>query len=422
MGRLTKLTQSDYAFSLFQKCMNIITGILTISLINRYLGTTLKGEYEYILNIVNVLSIILGFGLHASYPYMKRNKMQNQLKSYLDIFFLQAMIYMLIGAAIVILTQEAVVAMAVILTVARIANSQMQEIGVVEFIRFRQVLQIVSYLIDFLLTLVVYLFIPQNMHILLSVLAVKYVIYIVAYLLRCEYIPKPFQANCKIAGFLFRFGFFAMLTALLSEFNYSIDIIVMKRFLPFSEIGLYSVGSKLAQYIWLIPDAFKEVLFSHTAKDDSINEIKEVMRINIFVTLVMILVMLVLGKLIIFILYGEEYLDSYSITAVIFLWIPSMVIYKLLNPLYMANGRQKTCFFTLLASVLINVMLNFLVIPYYGKMGAAVSTVISYTVCGMFFFIGFIKTYHLRWKDCLWIKKSDFSKLYKMACSMIKKS
>ena len=89
MGRLTKLTQSDYAFSLFQKCMNIITGILTISLINRYLGTTLKGEYEYILNIVNVLSIILGFGLHASYPYMKRNKMQNQLKSYLDIFFLQ---------------------------------------------------------------------------------------------------------------------------------------------------------------------------------------------------------------------------------------------------------------------------------------------------------------------------------------------
>lgn len=226
MGRLAKLTHSDYAFSLFQKCMNIITGILTISLINRYLGTTLKGEYEYILNIVNVMSIILGFGLQASYPYMKRNKMQKQLKSYLDIFSLQAIMYMLIGAVIVILTREIVVAMAVVLTIARIANSQMQEIGIVEFIRFRQILQIVSYLIDFLLTLAVYLFIPQNMYVLLGALVVKYVLYIVAYLLRCRYIPRPFQADYKIAVFLLRFGFFAMLTALLSEFNYSIDIII----------------------------------------------------------------------------------------------------------------------------------------------------------------------------------------------------
>lgn len=406
-----RLFSNDYIFSLFQKGMNIITGIITISLVNRYLGTYLKGEYEYILNIINILNIIFGFGLHASYPYMKRKNMENQLEKYLDIFCFQTLVYSCVGGFLVFITKKIVVAIVLILTIARILNTQMQNIGIVEFIRYRQILQIVSYTLDLVLTLFVYIFVPQNMYILLLVLLIKYIIYIIAYLIRCNYIPNPFKIDITFLIFLLKFGFFAMLTALLSEFNYSIDVIIMKIYLPYSEIGLYSVGSKLAQYIWLIPDAFKEVLFSHTAKHDSINEIKEVIRINIFVTLMMILFIFSFGKQIIDILYGNEYTDSYLVTILIFLGIPSMVIYKLLNPLYTANGRQKKCFFTLLISVLVNVILNFWTIPVYGKTGAAFSTVVSYTICGLVFFSDFIKTYQLKWFDCLFIKKTDFKKM-----------
>jgi Na+-driven multidrug efflux pump len=48
-------------------------------------------------------------------------------------------------------------------------------------------------------------------------------------------------------------------------------------------------------------------------------------------------------------------------------------------------------------------------IPLYGKTGAAISTVISYTICGMILFIDFIKMYKLQWKDFIFIKKSDIS-------------
>lgn len=412
VSQVKKIVKNDYIFSLFQKIINILTGIITISLINRYLGTSLKGEYEYILNIVNVMNIILGFGLYASYPYMKRKNMKNQLQCYLNVFFLQAFIYICIGIIFAIISKKLIVVIVIALIIFRILNSQMQSIGMVEFIRFRQVLQIFSYLIDLFLTILVYLFIPQNMYILLLILLLKYVIYVIAYLIKCHYIPRIFSVNFSFIKFLFRFGFFAMLTALLSEFNYSIDVIIMELFLPFSEIGLYSVGSKLAQYIWLIPDAFKEVLFSRTAKNDSINEIKMVLRINLFITICMIAFIAVFGKIIIFILYGMEYLDSYMVTLVIFLGIPSMVIYKLLNPLYSANGKQKKCFIILFVSVLLNISFNFLVIPIYGKIGAALSTILSYTTCGMIFFFDFVKTYHLKWYDCLFIKKSDFKLLW----------
>ena len=49
VSQVKKIVKNDYIFSLFQKIINILTGIITISLINRYLGTSLKGEYEYIL-------------------------------------------------------------------------------------------------------------------------------------------------------------------------------------------------------------------------------------------------------------------------------------------------------------------------------------------------------------------------------------
>jgi len=309
---INKITNSDYVFSLIQKITNIFTGIITIALINRYLGVSLKGEYEYILNVVNILNVIFGLGLYASYPYMKRQKMENQLHKYLNVFSLQTIIYILISIIISVTVRSKIVIITSLLIITRILNAQLQNIGVVEFIRYRQVLQIVSYFIDLLLTLGVYLFVPKNMYALLYVLLLKYLIYIFAYLIKCKYIPKPWDVSLEFFKYMIRFGFVAMLTTLLMEFNYSIDVIIMRFFLPYSEIGLYSVGSKLAQYIWLIPDSFKEVLFSRTAKDDSIDEIKTVLKLNIFITLFMILAVFIFGKVFINLLYGKEYLDAYQ--------------------------------------------------------------------------------------------------------------
>ena len=202
-----------------------------------------------------------------------------------------------------------------------------------------------------------------------------------------------------------------MLTKLLIELNYRIDVLMLKVFVPYVEIGLYSVGSKLAQYIWLIPDAFKEVIYARTARDDSINEIKFVLKINIVITILMIIFIFLFGKIIIYILFGTEYIAAYPVTCIIFLGIPSMVLYKIISPLYMANGKQKKCFLILLISVIANVITNFIFIPVCGKFGAAISTVFSYSICGLIFYISFIKDYHLRWYDGLIFNKKDFNKI-----------
>ncbi len=409
--KLRKLLKNDYVFSIFQKALNILTGIVTISLINRYLGPSLKGEYTYITNIATVLAVVLGFGFYESYPFVKRQKKEEQLKSYLDIFMLQFILYLIIGIIIGIVTKDKTVVLVSILVPVQVLTSQLQMIGMVEFIRYRQILQIVNYSIDMILTILAYLFVPQTIYILLYILVIKDLAYIIAYLVKCKYVPKRFTINKKFVIFLFKFGFVAMLTKLLIELNYRIDVLMLKIFVPYVEIGLYSVGSKLAQYVWLIPDAFKEVIYARTARNDSVDEIKFVLKINILITVFIIIFILIFGKLIIYILFGEEYLNAYPVTCIIFFGIPSMVLYKIISPLYMANGKQKKCFLILLISVIANIITNFIFIPLCGKFGAAISTVFSYSICGLIFYISFIKDYHLRWYDGIAFNKEDVNKI-----------
>jgi len=78
----------------------------------------------------------------------------------------------------------------------------------------------------------------------------------------------------KVASRAIKFGIFPMLSTLLITSNYRVDVIIMKQFLDYREIGYYIVGVELANKVWLISNAFKEVVFSKTAKKDSIFNVK----------------------------------------------------------------------------------------------------------------------------------------------------
>ena len=88
-----------------------------------------------------------------------------------------------------------------------------------------------------------------------------------------------------------------MITTLMLTLNYRVDTLMMGYLyhIPDTEIGFYSLGVSLSEYGWLIPDAFREVLFSRTAKDDAIEEVTMSMKVNFYLTLLMILGILLLG-------------------------------------------------------------------------------------------------------------------------------
>ena len=87
---------------------------------------------------------------------------------------------------------------------------------------------------------------------------------------------------------------------------------------------------------------------------------------------------------------------------------------KLIGPLFIAKGKQRFYFYVLLSSVISNIVLNFLLIPIWGKEGAAIASIISYSISGIPFYIRFINEYNIRWYQPLIIENNDVKKLKKI--------
>ena len=404
---IEKITSNPYVFSMINKVVSILVGIITTSLVNRYLGSSLRGEYAFVINLVNVVAVIGNLGLYQSYGNSKRKNMKNQMEEYLNIFSAQALIYMVLSLFMVIFVKSDVYIVALFLIPLEILIQQLGMIALVEFIKFRQTLNMIFIFVNLLLTLLVYVAFSPNIIFIMAISIIKNMIYIIAYIWKIRYIPNPLKINISVLMSLIKFGFYPMITALLVNLNYKVDIFILKYHVDNTQVGLYSVGATLAEYAWLLPDAFKDVLFSKTAKDDSVEEIIWCIKVSMLFSLVAFVGIFIFGKLIINILYGSEFLNSYKVTCIIFLGIPSMALFKLIGPLYISKGEQKFYFYTLLLSVMANIILNIISIPLYGVEGAAMSSVISYSISGIVFFAKFVRMYNLNWYKTIVIQTND---------------
>ena len=394
--------------------LTVIMGVLSSACVNRYLGPSLKGEYSYLINIVNIIVVIANLGFYQSYPNQKRKGMKNQLNKYMDAFAAQFILYIIVVAVLSFFAKDAAQCVALFIIPIQVLANQLAMIALVEFIKFRQETQIIMLFINFIMNLCLFLFFPVNIIFSLLVLMFKDIGFIIAYLFKTQYIPNPLRIDVGFIQYLARFGIYAMVSTLLLQLNYKLDILFLGNMITSYEVGLYSVGVALAECVWLIPDAFKDVLFSRTARSNSVNEIITSIKINFWVVLLIILGMFFFGRYAIWILYGKEYLQAFNVTCILFLGIPAMVIFKLTNPLYLANGHQKFFCVVLFISVLINCVMNSILIPFWGNNGAAVASVCSYSICGFAFYIRFIKEYNIKWYKPFILTKEDINHIVKI--------
>ena len=414
MKFIKRLFNNDYAFSFINKITSVLIGIITSSLNNRFLGVEGKGEYAFVINIVNLVIIAGNFGFFQSYPNSKRNKMPNITEKYIDVFFTQFLIYVLIATGLSFACGgNALYICALFLVPIQVLTAQFGMVILVEFFSFNQKLQFVTAFLNLLLTVLVFLFAPRHAVFIMALLLLRDLFVIVMYLIKTKYIPRPFRVEGKFLRYLFRFGFVAMISAFLLTLNYKADVIMLKFYVDDAQIGLYSVGVMLAEYIWIIPDAFKDVLFSRTAKDDSIDEIMSSIRINLYVTLFIMGGLVLLGRPFINLMYGSDFLGAYGVTCLIMCGVPAMVLYKMTNSLYVANGKQMFYLITLAISAVSNIILNIIFIPMFSMMGAAIASAISYNICGFIFFGRFMHDYNIKWYEAFMLRKKDIMMIIK---------
>lgn len=406
-----------YLDSMINKILYCAFSFFANIVITRYLGVEFKGEYTYLLNTASMISILAGLGIYHSIPYYNRKNQNTEytLLEYTNIFVFQCVLYALIGVMIGIFVPGMGVKFIIALTVLDNVVQQLNMLMLVKDVKKRNRIYLTGALLNFALNGLVFFALEKSVLVAVVVTIFVKVYYLIAYLLT---IHKPIQyrvLNLKHVVQYVKFGYLPMLSYFLITINYKMDVLMLEWFPQVSaeQLSYYSLGVTIADIAWIISDVFKDVIFSKTAKDNHYKEIASAIRVsNAFMCLI-VLAMVVFGKLFIRIFYGVDFIPAYSITVLLFFGVPLMSWFKILHPLYNAQGKRFFSFITLLVAALVNIGLNAVLIPVWGINGAAFASIVSYAVCGLVYLITFSRMTSFSFWGLFIPRKSDFVKIFK---------
>ena len=135
------------------------------------------------------------------------------------------------------------------------------------------------------------------------------------------------------------------------------------------------------------------------------------MKVNLYLTLCMIVGILLLGRPVIRLLAGAEYLPAYPVTVLLIAGIIPMSYFKIIGTLLLAQGKKYVYLGMLTASVVVNILCNMVTIPLWGKMGAALASVVSYMAAGGLFLVYYLRMYGIPARDVFLFKPEEIARL-----------
>lgn len=174
--------------------------------------------------------------------------------------------------------------------------------------------------------------------------------------------------------------FFLFLTSL-----YHVDVVILQRFTTDETVGYYKGALAIAEFLWLAPMAVQLVLLQRISHLWERGDLETIERRAQIVTHYVFLFTLLLA-LGMFVLAGDFvplYLGSTftpSVTPLVLL-LPGVVGFALARPTLAINQGRRSLRPLVLATggcSLVNLVLNLLLIPPFGMIGAAIATSIGY--------------------------------------------
>jgi O-antigen/teichoic acid export membrane protein len=166
---------------------------------------------------------------------------------------------------------------------------------------------------------------------------------------------------------------------------YHTDVIMVRMFLGSEQTGYYRAALSIAEYIWFVPFTLQVLLLHSTSTLWSNEEYARigslsarVTRYTALITVVMAVGVGVLADRFVPYYFGESFVPM--IRPLLFL-LPGVVGFAVARPIYaisQGNGDLKPLIVATAGSAILNVVLNALLIPRYGMIGAATATSIGY--------------------------------------------
>tara|TARA_A100001015_G_scaffold311831_1_gene415841 strand:+ start:5044 stop:6282 length:1239 start_codon:yes stop_codon:yes gene_type:complete len=181
-------------------------------------------------------------------------------------------------------------------------------------------------------------------------------------------------------------------TLFLIQFYFRIDSIMLGLLSSEIELGLYSVAFNLMEGSFIIPTIVMSVIFPGLSNNKYFSKFfKRGLFILTIAGIICGTVVFFLADFMIYSFYEASFKNSSEILEILSLAIPLVFWGYLMTQSLVALDRNRIYLVITSSGLLINVILNFLLIPEYGASGAAFSTVVTEALIPLICFLIILK-------------------------------
>lgn len=382
--------------------MNNLSKILSYSTLGtlfafllQIVSTKILGVYDYgiiakWLTDLAFLSIFFIFGLDNSILFFSKNNKEDYNTNFsINIFFFSTVfaiifsISMLFNSTYYSLLSLSVFAVAIIqsLNAYNHLNENFNKYGLVNFLRNFFLFVFFS----FIFIAHINLNYTQYLYFYVSVLFLT-----LFFVFLITHKPSIKIKSISIRKEYFIYGSKSMMNTFLAILLYSLTIYFLDYFESKREVGLFFAASVLSKLAWVIPDSVGNLLYPKFlninikyTKKDVFYETYFYAQLNFLLNILAIILFFIFGKFFIDIIYGEEYLEIFYLVIILLIGNQGMVYYKILGRYLASINEWAIQRVALFSAVICNIILNFLMIKYFGLIGAAIATALAFWTCGL---------------------------------------
>jgi polysaccharide transporter, PST family len=169
-----------------------------------------------------------------------------------------------------------------------------------------------------------------------------------------------------------------------------IDQIMLGQMIGDRAVGIYSAATRISEVWYFVPMAVATSVSPSIYEAKKVSEalyyrrLGELNRILVLGSIAIALPMTFLSELLMVTLFGDKYADAGGVLA-IHIWAAVFVFTGVAtSSWFVAENLTHLQLYRTLGGAIVNVLLNWVLIPTYGVLGAAIATVISQAIASLF--------------------------------------
>jgi len=212
-----------------------------------------------------------------------------------------------------------------------------------------------------------------------------------------------FSVKWELVTQLFKDAWPLIFSGMMVSIYMKIDLIMIKEMLDVKAVGIYAAAVKLCEVLYFLPVVVMSSLFPAIVEARKQNlivyrkQVYLIYEIMIGATAIVAIITMFLADWIVYILYGSIYQEAATILK-IYIWAFVFVSLGVVSSKYLvAENLEIYALYRSVVGAIINITLNWYLIPIYGIKGAAFATLITQIFVAYLFLFCFQSTRYNFW-------------------------